>query len=327
MRSKRLCILCTLIGAIFCLAVPAHAYDGKKITVAVNSNWPPMEMKDRKGKITGYEIDLIDAIAREAGLQVKYVDVPWRRIFSELDDGKYDAVIASVSITDGRREKYDFSEPYFTAEQLLVVPKARAEEPMNGKTIAAFKLTTGAETIRLYQKCNITFYTVEETERAFKDLAKGYIDGILCDSPLAVNHARYNKKYKGKFALKAGIIPEGCPVPREDYAIVVKKGNADLLALINQSLLAVREKGIEGKLQEKWLKNEALPVKGTVAKGPSSPPGDSTVVTPAPSPTDESAVTKDPSSPTGEDTLVKESSSQPGEGTAVSLPPLQPENP
>ncbi|HRW80208.1 MAG TPA: transporter substrate-binding domain-containing protein [Desulfomonilia bacterium] len=254
MRAEGFRILLTLIGVLLCMAVTAHAYDGKEIAIAVSSTWPPMEMKDQKGKITGYEIDLIDAIASELGLKVKYVDVPWRKIFNELDNGTYDAVIASVSITDGRKVKYDFSEPYFTAEQLLVVPKARADEPLNGKTIAAFKLTTGAETIRLYQKCNITFYTVEETERAFKDLSKGYVDGILCDSPLALNYAVFNEQYKGSFAVRTAVIPDGCPVPREDYGIVVKKGNMELLGLINQGLQAVREKGIESKLREKWIK-------------------------------------------------------------------------
>jgi polar amino acid transport system substrate-binding protein len=272
MNSSTFRIMLTLVVALACVAMTLHAYDGKKILVAVNSNWPPMEMKDQKGRIVGYEIDLINAIAAEAGLQVKFADVPWRKIFNELDEGKYDAIIASVSITDGRREKYDFSEPYFTAEQLMVVPKAMAEEPLNGKTIAAFKLTTGAETIRLYQKCSITFYTVEETEKAFRDLSKGYIYGILCDSPLAVNYAVYNKKYKGKFAIRTDVIPEGSPTPRENYGIVVKKGNAELLTLINQGLQTVRDKGIEGKIREKWIQYEGPVVRDLITR-PSSTSG------------------------------------------------------
>jgi polar amino acid transport system substrate-binding protein len=272
MNSSTFRIKLTLVISLVCMAMTLHAYDGKKILVAVNSNWPPMEMKDQKGRIVGYEIDLINAIAAEAGLQVKFTDVPWRKIFNELDEGKHDAIIASVSITDGRREKYDFSEPYFTAEQLMVVPKAMAEEPLNGKTIAAFKLTTGAETIRLYQKCSITFYTVEETEKAFRDLSKGYIYGILCDSPLAVNYAVYNKKYKGKFAIRTDVIPEGSPIPRENYGIVVKKGNAELLALINQGLQTVRDKGVEGKIREKWIQYEGPVVRDLITR-PSSTSG------------------------------------------------------
>ncbi|HOS96858.1 MAG TPA: transporter substrate-binding domain-containing protein [Deltaproteobacteria bacterium] len=259
MTSTRHLLIHALIMAMLCLAGSAFASETqtqpKKIVVAVNSNWPPMEMKDKKGKFTGYEIDLINAIAKETGITLKLVEMPWKKIFSELDRGTCDAVIASVSITDSRKEKFDFSEPYFTAEQVLVVPKAKAEEPLNGKTIAAFKLTTGAETIRLYQKVNITFYTVEETEKAFRDLSKGFIDGILCDSPLAVNYALFDKKYKSRFAIKTGTVPEGCPTPREDYGIVVKKGNAELLSLLNQGILSVRGKGIEDQLRQKWIKN------------------------------------------------------------------------
>lgn len=250
---------------LVCIAVTSQAPAARKVIVAVNSNWPPMEMTDKKGKPIGYEIDLINAVAREAGFQVQFTNVPWKRIFNELDAGKYDAVIASVTITDGRKEKYDFSEPYFTAEQYLVVPKANAQVPLNGKTIAAFKFTTGAEAIRLYQKVNITFYTVEESEQVFKDLSKGFIDGILCDSPLAVNYVLFNKKYSGKFAIKTDAVPEGCTSNLEEYGIVVKKGNAELLSLINQGLKAVKEKGLETKIREKWMKGQ--PPVGRVSQG------------------------------------------------------------
>lgn len=271
MSLRKLLALCVLAGVVLCIAVPVPAHDGRKITVAVNSNWPPMEMKDDAGKIVGYEIDLMNAIASEVGLDVDYVDVSWRKIFSQLDEGRFDAVVASVSITDGRRERYDFSDPYFTAEQVFVVRKAMAGAPLYGKTMAAFKLTTGAEAIRLYQKCNITFYTVEETDRAFSDLSRGFIDGILCDAPLAASYAEHNRKYEGMFTLREATPPEGCPAPREDYGIVVKKGNADLLALINQGLQAVRGKGIEDALRRKWIPDPAPDTREALIQT-SSPP-------------------------------------------------------
>ena len=176
-----------------------------------------MEMKDTKGKITGYEIDLIKAMGEAAGFKVKIVAVPWKTIFNGLEKGKYDAVLASVSITEARKDKYDFSEPYFTTEQIFVVPKAKREEPLREKSIAAFKLTTGAEAIRLYQKVNIAFYTVEETDKAFKDLSKGFIDGVLCDSSMAVDYATCNKKYKDKFALTTCMLPDGVQIPKKNY--------------------------------------------------------------------------------------------------------------
>lgn len=180
---------CFISVILMCLSMNSLAFAEKILVIAVSANWPPMEMKDSRGNITGYEVDLLEAIAAEAGFMVKMVDVSWRNIFNELNAGKYDAVMASVSITDARKEKFDFSEPYFTAEQFLLLPKAKSAMQLAGKTIAVFKLTTGAEAVRTTQRCNITYYTVEETDQAFRDLSKGFIDGVLCDSPVAYTYA------------------------------------------------------------------------------------------------------------------------------------------
>ena len=122
-----------LVGILLCVFPGIPAFAVQTLVVAVNPCWPPMEMKDSKGKISGYEIDLIKAMGNEAGFKVKFVEVPWKNIFNGLDGGKYDAVLASISITDARKEKFDFSEPYFTTEQLFVVPKAKVEEPLRKK--------------------------------------------------------------------------------------------------------------------------------------------------------------------------------------------------
>lgn len=247
-----------LAGMLLCMCMSTPVFAGKTLVVAVNPNWPPMEMKDKKGKITGYEIDLINAMGEAAGFQIKFIEVPWKTIFTGLEKGTYDVVLASVSITESRKDKYDFSEPYFTTEQLFVVPKAKREEPLREKSIAAFKLTTGAEALRLYQKVNIAFYTVEESDKAFNDLSKGFIDGILCDSPMAVDYATYNNTYKDKFALTTCLLPDGVQIPKENYGMAVRKGNAEVLDLINQGLHAVKEKGIESEIRTKWIKPSEL---------------------------------------------------------------------
>ncbi len=247
-----------LSGILLCVFLSTPALAGKTLVVAINPNWPPMEMKDKKGKIIGYEIDLIKAMGEAAGFRVKFVEVPWKTIFTGLEKGKYDAVMASVSITEARKDKYDFSEPYYTTEQLFVVPKAKREEPLREKSIAAFKLTTGAEAIRLYQKVNIAFYTVEETDKAFKDLSKGFIDGILCDSPMALDYATCNNSYKDKFSLTTCILPDGVQIPKEYYGIAVRKGNTEVLNLINQGLQAVKEKGIDSEIRTKWIKSTEI---------------------------------------------------------------------
>jgi polar amino acid transport system substrate-binding protein len=212
-------------------------------------------MKDSKGNISGYEVDLLKAIAEEAGFKVNLVNVSWRNIFNGLQAGKYDAVMASVSMNDARKENFKFSEPYFTAEQILLLPKAKANAKLSGKTMAVFKLTTGAEAVRSTHGCNIAYYTVEETDQAFKDLSKGFIDGVLCDSPVAYNYAA---QYKGKFVLKGDVCDLAKNTTNEEYGIAVKKGDSQTLDLINKGLKVVKDKGIEAKIKDKWFKHILL---------------------------------------------------------------------
>lgn len=246
---------CFMSVILMCLFMSSLAFAEKNLVIAVNANWPPMQMKDSKGNISGYEVDLLKAIAAEAGFKVKMVNVSWRDIFNDLKAGKYDAVMASVSMTDARKEKFDFSEPYFTAEQILLVPKSKANAQLAGRTMAVFKLTTGAEAVRSTQGCNITYYTVEETDQAFKDLSKGFVDGVLCDSPVAYNYAA---KYNGKFVLKGDACALAKKSANEEYGIAVKKGDSQTLDLINKGLKAVKDRGIEAKIKDKWFKQILL---------------------------------------------------------------------
>ena len=255
MKAIKIMLVCIFSVILMCLCMSSLAFAERTLVIAVNANWPPMQMKDGKGNVSGYEIDLLKALAAEAGFKVKLVNVSWRNIFNELGAGKYDAIMASVSITDGRKEKYAFSDPYFTAEQILLVPKAKANAQLQGKTMAVFKLTTGAEAVRSTQGCNIAYYTVDETEQAFKDLSKGFVDGVLCDSPVAYNYAA---KYNGKFALKGDACALAKKSANEDYGIVVKKGDTETLDLINKGLKAVKENGIEAKIKDKWFKEILL---------------------------------------------------------------------
>jgi polar amino acid transport system substrate-binding protein len=245
-------IPCIIFVILMCLLINNLAFAEKNLVIAVNANWPPMQMQDSKGNISGYEIDLLKAIAEEAGFKVKMVNISWRNIFNGLKAGKYDAVMASVSMTDARKENFDFSEPYFTAEQILLIPKAKANAQLAGKTIAVFKLTTGAEAVRSTQRCNITYYTVEETDQAFKDLSKGFVDGVLCDSPVGLNYAA---KYNGKFVMKGDVCAQAKKSANEEYGIAVKKGDFQTLDLINKGLKALKDKGIEAKIKEKWFKD------------------------------------------------------------------------
>jgi polar amino acid transport system substrate-binding protein len=251
MKKAMKFMTCVGIAVLLGVFAGSAAFAGKTLVVAVGGDIPTMKMKDGKGSLSGYEIDMIKAIAKEAGVDVKIVEVPWKNLYNDLNAGKYDAVAASVSITPGKQGRYGMSDAYFSTGQLLVVPKSRVNDSVNGKNIGVFKLSQTADKVRR-SGANLTYYTVEETAQAFKDLANGNVHGILCDTPVALGYT--TGKHAGKFCLSND--NEGCTAgsAREDYGIVVKKGNADTLDLINKGLASVKSKDMDDEIMGKWFK-------------------------------------------------------------------------
>jgi len=238
------CMMVSMPG--FCLA----AEEVRTVVVATDATWPPMEMVNTNKDIVGYDIDFMNAVAKEAGFKAVFKNTAWDGIFSGLAGGKYDAIISSVTITKERKEKYDLSEPYFNAGQILVVPKTlegvTTLADMKGKKVGAQIATTGAIEIKKAKGVELKNY--DEIGLAFEDMAVGRISGVVCDTPVAANYALQKAEYKVKFKIV------GEPFTNEFYGIVVKKGNKDLLDLINKGISAVLKKGIDKQLEEKWLR-------------------------------------------------------------------------
>lgn len=246
MKIARIGLICFL--AVLCLTGMAAAAR-TKIVVATDATWPLMEMMDKNNAIVGFDIDLLNAVAKEVGLTVEYQNTPWDKIFEGLEAGKYDAIISSVTITDERRKKYDFTDSYFSAGQILVAPTAspaRAPADLKGSKIGAQSDTTGAMIVKRTPGVELKAY--DDIQAAFADLASGRIHGVICDTPAAANYVFQNPLYKGKFKIASA------PLTQEPYGIVVKKGNQALLDQLNKGIKAVKAKGIDKQLEKKWLK-------------------------------------------------------------------------
>jgi len=102
-----------------CAAAPASTT--KKFTIASDATFPPMENVDANKNIVGFDVDLINAIAKDQKFAVEIKNTAWDGIFAGLEGGAYDAILSSVTITDDRKKTYDFSDPYFDANQAIVV--------------------------------------------------------------------------------------------------------------------------------------------------------------------------------------------------------------
>jgi polar amino acid transport system substrate-binding protein len=247
---KRLLWLWVLL-AVVVIVVVAVVLQGRggetgKIRVATDATWAPFEyIETNTTEIVGFDIDLFDAIAERANLDVEYVNVPWDPLLAGMATGAYDAAISSISIRPDRLQNMNFSHPYFTAGQIITTLKSNTDitgnETLSGKFVGVQTGTTGDILAQSINGTNVVGYDV--IGDAFVSLMARQIDAVICDNPVAYGYvARYD-------TLKT----VGEVMSSEQYGIAVAKGKEELLEKINTALDALLAEDIIDELTEKWL--------------------------------------------------------------------------
>ena len=208
-----------------------------------------MEYVDENKNIVGFDIDLVNEIAKAEGFEVEIKNTAWDGIFAGLATGNYQVIASSVTITEERKATMDFSDPYVNAGQVLVVRKdttgVTTLADMVGKKVGAQIGTTGAIEIGKVQ--GVELKTYDEIGLAFEDLVNGNIDGVVADSPIAANFALQNPTYKEKLMIA------GEPFTDEWLGFAFKKGDTKTQKLFNDGLAKVKASGKLEELQKKWL--------------------------------------------------------------------------
>jgi len=123
----------------------------KKLIVATDATYAPMEYMDDKGEIVGIDIDIVNAIAEAAGVEVEYKNYGWEPLFPAVKGGEVDFAVSSITITEDRQKEFDFTDPYFQANQLILVPEdsdVTEFEDLKDKRVSAQINTTGHIVVR-----------------------------------------------------------------------------------------------------------------------------------------------------------------------------------
>jgi polar amino acid transport system substrate-binding protein len=251
MKRRMILVLAMMFVVGFVFAGGGSEDSGvTKITVGTDATWPPMEFVNQDKEIVGFDIDLMEAIAREAGFEVEFQNTAWDGIFAGLGAGEYDAVISSVTITEERKENMDFSDPYINAGQVLIVRSDQSGvttlSDLRGESVGAQIGTTGA--FEVDDADGVELRTYDELGLAIEDLANGRISGVVADTPIAADYVLQNDNYRDRLQIV------GEPFTEEFYGVAVQKGNDEVLALINEGLEAVIESGEIEELKDKWLR-------------------------------------------------------------------------
>lgn len=254
-------ILAALVLAVFALVVVGcgGAKSGgqqegtqkaeKVYKIGSETTYPPFEMVEN-GEYTGFDMDLIRAIAKAQGFKIEIVSLGFDGLIPALQSGNIDAAISAMTITEKRKKAVDFSDPYFNSGLIIAVRaddnRIKTLDDLKGKVIAVQIGTTGALKADEVKKADPTtkIKTFNTIDLAFAELANKGCDAVINDMPVTADYIK-----KGHPEIKmVGELLSG-----EQYGIPVKKGNTEMLKMINEGLKKVKESGEYDRIYKKYF--------------------------------------------------------------------------
>jgi len=234
-------------AAVASAPAPAPA---KVYVVGTDAAYAPFESQNEKAEIVGFDIEVVQAIAKKAGIEVKFVNTPWEGIFNALAQGDRDMVVSAVTITDERKQTMDFSAPYFDAQQLIAVKessKVARFADLKRLKVGVQTGTTGDEAVsKLLGKTSANIKRFESTPLALKELEAGGVDAVVADNGVIVHYVANNPGGKFKTVSDKEFVPE-------QYGIAIKKGNTELVEKINKGLTEIKADGTYNTIYTKYF--------------------------------------------------------------------------
>jgi glutamine transport system substrate-binding protein len=237
-----------LAGLALALALPAGnaAAQAKELLVATDTAFVPFEFK-QDGKYTGFDIELWDAIAKQAGLKYSLRPMDFNGIIPGLQTRNIDVALAGITIRDDRKKVIDFSDPYYESGLAILVGKDNnaitTAKDLEGKMVA---VKIGTATVD-YLKANVPNAKLKlfpNIDNAFLELATGRVDAVVHDTP----NLQYFAKTGGEGRVKVvGSLKSG-----DFYGIAFPKGS-DLVPTVNKALKALQDNGQYDALYTKWF--------------------------------------------------------------------------
>jgi ABC-type amino acid transport substrate-binding protein len=222
------------------------------IRVASDIPYAPFEFFEKPGsrKAVGFDVDLVNEAAKIIGIgKVTFVDQGFDSLFISIPQGRFDLAASSITITEERQKDAIFSDPYFSANQSIMVKKGSAiatEADLEGKTLGVQRGTTGADYARKIPGAKLKRY--EEIDDAFVALETGRVDAVINDFAISA----YATKSRTGLEVVSQI------TTNESYGLMFPKESTDLRDQFNTALEQMRGDGTYDRIYRKWF-GEAPP--------------------------------------------------------------------
>jgi len=219
------------------------------LMVGIEVGYPPMEYYDESGNPAGFDISLAKAIGEKLNLEIEFIDTSWDGIFAGIDARRYDCIISSVTITPERIETFNVSKPYIQNTLAIVLPRnsrRRVTSPadLGGLRVAFQEFTTSEYIMENLAKEGLRFTPChyDKVMYCFDELRRGRVDAIMTDIVVAYEYISRSDFYE--------VVWQG---GEDEFGIIIKKGNDDLLDAVNNIIDELFEDGTMLRFSQEYF--------------------------------------------------------------------------
>ena len=232
-----------LMGAlVLSLSVSAMARD--KIFVGTNAEFPPFEYLE-KGEVTGFDIELVNEIGKVMDADVKVLDMSFDGLLPALQMKKVDLVIAGMTATEERKKTVSFTQPYYTASQVIIVKEGnnsiKSFDDLKGKKVAVMLGFTGDTIVSEIEGVNVERFNAAYA--GIMALQADKVEAVVLDSEPAKNYVKQNP----------GLVLAEADAEQEEYAIALRKNDKALLEKVEKALAELKANGTYDALIKKYF--------------------------------------------------------------------------
>ena len=225
-----------------------------KAVVGTSADYPPYEFIDESGNMTGFDIELMEEIAKRMGVDIEWQDMPFDSLIAAVQEGKIDMSISCFNYSEERDQLVDFSEPYYTSQDAFIVSEDFSDQFNAPEDAANFKVGVQSGTVQdewlteelinagLMSEANLSRY--ERVDQAALDLQVGRIDILMADDVPAKSIV---SQYNGLKIILEDMLYTG-PIN-----IVLPEGASDLQAEVNRIIAELQAEGFVDALALKYF--------------------------------------------------------------------------
>jgi len=248
-------LICLAVAALVLAAGSVQAKDWKKVRIGVEGAYPPFSYVTPDGQLAGFDIDIAKALVAAMGSEVELVAQDWDGIIPALLANKYDAIIASMSITEERKKKVAFTHKYYQTPAKFICKKGAmtdfSKANIKGKKVGVQRATIHDNYLTDNYGKDVEVVRYGTQDEAYLDLVAGRVDLLLADS-VALSDG-FLKKPEGQGYQFIGPDLSDPKWFGEGAGIAIRKEDKDLAEMFNKAIAKIRADGTYKKIQDKYF--------------------------------------------------------------------------